>query len=98
MNPLIGETKGDDVSAEIRMETYEKLINDRAIGDGDSDPNLWATRGESVADRVLLLGLDIKMFYAGPKEAVMHAIYRQNMGYTHIVIGRKHADAPLPRR
>jgi sulfate adenylyltransferase len=43
---------------------------------------------------VLLLGLDIKMFYAGPKEAVMHAIYRQNFGFTDIVIGRKHADAP----
>ena len=43
---------------------------------------------------MLLLGLDIKMFYGGPKEAVMHAIYRQNMGYTNIVIGRKHADAP----
>ena len=25
----------------------------------------------------------------------MHGIYRQNMGYTHIVIGRKHADAPF---
>ena len=35
------------------------------------------------------------MFYGGPAEAVMHAIYRQNMGYTHIVIGRKHADAPF---
>ncbi|MEZ6064823.1 MAG: hypothetical protein R3B90_03750 [Planctomycetaceae bacterium] len=45
-------------------------------------------------DRVKLLGLDIKMFYAGPSEAVMHAIYRQNMGYTNIVIGRKHADVP----
>ena len=45
-------------------------------------------------DRVILLGLDIKMFYGGPKEAIMHAIYRQNMGFTHIVIGRKHADAP----
>ena len=45
-------------------------------------------------DRVKLLGLDIKMFYGGPKEAVMHGIYRQNMGYTHIIIGRKHADAP----
>lgn len=94
LNPLIGETKGDDVNAEIRMETYEKLITDRAMGDGDSDAELWEPRGESVPDRVVLLGLDIKMFYGGPSEAVMHAIYRQNMGYTNIVIGRKHADAP----
>jgi len=94
LNPLIGEVKGDDVSAEIRMETYESLITNRALGDGDSDPELWSKRGESVPDRVVLLGLDIKMFYAGPKEAVMHAIYRQNFGYTNIVIGRKHADVP----
>ncbi len=94
LNPLIGETKGDDVSAAIRMQTYEKLISDRALGEGDSDPDLWSDRSDSVPDRVLLLGLDIKMFYGGPKEAVMHAIYRQNMGYTNIVIGRKHADAP----
>ncbi|MCA9115460.1 MAG: sulfate adenylyltransferase [Planctomycetaceae bacterium] len=94
LNPLIGETKGDDVSAEIRMQTYVSLITNREIGDGDSDPELWGSRDDSVPDRVALLGLDIKMFYGGPKEAVMHAIYRQNMGYTHIVIGRKHADAP----
>ncbi len=94
LNPLIGEVKGDDVNAEIRMETYDALIKDRSLGDGDSDAALWSKRGESVPDRVILLGLDIKMFYGGPKEAVMHAIYRQNMGYTNIVIGRKHADAP----
>jgi sulfate adenylyltransferase len=76
------------------MQTYDALIKDRSLGDGDSDPALWNKRGESVPDRVILLGLDIKMFYGGPKEAVMHAIYRQNMGYTNIVIGRKHADAP----
>ena len=95
LNPLIGETKGDDVNAEIRMETYQKLLTDRALGDGDSDPELWKPRNEEVSDRVILLGLDIKMFYGGPKEAVMHAIYRQNYGYTNIVIGRKHADAPF---
>jgi len=94
LNPLIGEVKGDDVNAEIRMQTYEKLISDRALGEGDSDADVWKPRNESVPDRVALLGLDIKMFYGGPKEAIMHGIYRQNMGYTHIVIGRKHADAP----
>jgi len=94
LNPLIGETKGDDVNAEIRMATYEALITQRQLGDGDSDQSLWGPRNESVPDRVVLLGLDIKMFYGGPKEAVMHAIYRQNMGYTNIVIGRKHADVP----
>ncbi|SVE49353.1 uncharacterized protein METZ01_LOCUS502207, partial [marine metagenome] len=94
LNPLIGETKSDDVSAEIRMQTYEALIESRALGEGDSDPDLWGKLGESVPDRVILLGLDIKMFYGGPKEAVMHGIYRQNYGFTDIVIGRKHADAP----
>jgi sulfate adenylyltransferase len=94
LNPLVGETKGDDVNAEIRMQTYEDLIDGRGMGDGDSDAELWTARGETVPDRVILLGLDIKMFYAGPKEAVMHAIYRQNFGFTDIVIGRKHADAP----
>ena len=94
LNPLIGETKGDDVSAEIRMQTYEKLIAGREMGTGDSDRSLWDGRDDEVPDRVKLLGLDIKMFYGGPSEAVMHGIYRQNMGYTHIVIGRKHADVP----
>lgn len=94
LNPLMGETKSDDVRAEIRMQTYEALIASRGLGEGDSDADLWQKRGESVPDRVILLGLDIKMFYAGPKEAVMHAIYRQNFGFTDIIIGRKHADAP----
>ncbi|MCC6127355.1 MAG: sulfate adenylyltransferase [Pirellulales bacterium] len=94
LNPLIGETKGDDVHADVRMHTYEALIKNRSLGEGDSDAALWGPRGESVPDRVILLGLDIKMFYGGPKEAVMHGIYRQNFGFTDIVIGRKHADAP----
>jgi len=95
LNPLIGETKGDDVDANTRMKTYEALIDTRALGEGDSDQALWGPRKESVPDRVILLGLDIKMFYGGPKEAVMHSIYRQNFGFTNIIIGRKHADAPF---
>lgn len=94
LNPLIGETKSDDVDAATRMRTYRALIENKALGQGDSDEKLWATKSYKLTDRVILLGLDIKMFYAGPKEAVMHGVYRQNYGFTDIVIGRKHADAP----
>ena len=52
-------------------------------------------RGYDLTEVFELVGLDIKMLYGGPKEAVMHAIYRQNHGFTDIVIGRKHADAPF---
>lgn len=95
LNPLVGETKQDDVDAVTRMKTYRALIDNRALGQGDIDEALWKKVGRNFSDHVLLLGLDIKMFYAGPKEAVMHAIYRQNFGFTDIIIGRKHADAPF---
>jgi sulfate adenylyltransferase len=94
LNPLVGETKGDDVDAATRMRTYRALIDNKALGQGDKDEALWQAAGYDLTDQLLLLGLDIKMFYAGPKEAIMHAIYRQNFGFTDIVIGRKHADAP----
>jgi sulfate adenylyltransferase len=95
LNPLVGETKQDDVDAVTRMKTYRALIDNKALGVGDVDEGLWKKVGRGFIDNVLLLGLDIKMFYAGPKEAVMHAIYRQNFGFTDIIIGRKHADAPF---
>jgi sulfate adenylyltransferase len=94
LNPLVGETKSDDVDAVTRMRTYRALIESGAFGDGDKDEALWATKSYRFTDQIALIGLDIKMFYAGPKEAVMHAIYRQNYGFTDIIIGRKHADAP----
>jgi sulfate adenylyltransferase len=94
LNPLIGETKSDDVDALTRMRTYRALIDNKVLGQGDTDEDLWKKVGRSFSDTVLLLGLDIKMFYGGPKEAIMHGIYRQNFGFTDIIIGRKHADAP----
>jgi len=94
LNPLIGETKSDDVDAATRMRTYQDLIEARHLGEGDKDEALWREKGYDINDVTMLLGLDIKMFYAGPKEAVMHGIYRQNFGFTDIIIGRKHADAP----
>lgn len=95
LNPLVGATKSDDIPADVRMKTYEALIEGKWIGYGDKDEELWQSKGYDLDDEMLLIGLDMKMFYAGPKEAVMHAIYRQNYGFTNIVIGRKHADAPF---
>ena len=95
LNPLVGATKSDDVPAGIRMKTYEALIREKMLGFGDIDLDLWKSKGYTLQEQMLLIGLDMKMFYAGPKEAVMHAIYRQNYGFTNIVIGRKHADAPF---
>ncbi len=94
LHPLVGETKSDDVDAPTRMQTYMKLIDNGAFGEGDIDTELWSSKKVAFRDRIALLALDIKMFYAGPKEAIMHAIYRQNFGFTDIIIGRKHADAP----
>ncbi|HJK99694.1 MAG TPA: hypothetical protein RMF84_20875 [Polyangiaceae bacterium LLY-WYZ-14_1] len=94
LNPLVGQLKGDDVDAATRMRTYAALLKNRALGQGDADEALWKKVGYQLNDVFELIGLDIKMFYGGPSEAVMHAIYRQNHGFSHIVIGRKHADAP----
>ena len=40
---------------------------------------------------VIIAGYGFDMLYAGPREAVLHAIFRQNMGATHFIIGRDHA-------
>ena len=95
LNPLVGELKGDDVPAEVRMRCYRELHSKKLLGTGDKDESIWKSAGYELHEIFELVGLDIKMFYGGPKEAVMHGIYRQNYGFSDIVIGRKHADAPF---
>lgn len=43
------------------------------------------------AGNVMIAGYGFDMMYAGPREAVLHAVFRQNCGCTHLIVGRDHA-------
>jgi 3'-phosphoadenosine 5'-phosphosulfate synthase len=82
LHPCGGWTKDDDVPLKIRVEQYQKLLEDKALDEEHTILAIWPS----------------PMFYGGPLEALWHFSSREFAGVEHMIVGRDPAGIKHPER
>lgn len=75
IHPVVGLTKAGDIDYHTRIKCYQEIIED----------------GTLLGQPAVLSLLPLAMRMGGPREALWHALIRQNYGATHFILGRDHA-------
>ena len=79
IHPVVGLTKPGDIDYHTRIKCYQELLKDGYL----------KTQSGNIESKLSLLPLAMRM--GGPREALWHALIRQNYGATHFICGRDHA-------
>ena len=86
--------------AKVAIEVCDGVLIHQVLGalkQGDIPADVrvraidWLVANHFAEGRVIQAGYPIEMRYAGPREALLHALFRQNFGCSHLVVGRDHA-------
>ncbi len=86
--------------AKVAVETTDGVLIHQLVGKlkpGDIPANVRAVAINTLIDNyfvkntVVQAGYPMEMRYAGPREALLHAVFRQNYGCSHLIVGRDHA-------
>ncbi len=86
--------------SKIAIETMDGVLIHQILGklkEGDIPADVRARAIDTlmekyfVKDTAIQSGYPMEMRYAGPREALLHALFRQNFGCSHLIVGRDHA-------